>query len=86
MAGPEQEGRKDEPYGGGHLCRGGLKPLTPLHEVPEPEHTKGYLTVKALPATEPHKSVIDVQRQQRIPLATVAQEIGDRHSYDLFES
>ena len=48
-----------------------MKPLTPLHEVPEPEHTKVCLTVEALPATEPHESVIDVQRQHRIPRAAI---------------
>jgi hypothetical protein len=55
-------------------------------EGPEPKHTKVCLTVKALPATEPHKSVIDVQRQHRMPLAAVAWEMGDRHTYDRFES
>ena len=57
-----------------------LRPLTPLHEVPEPAHTKVCLTLEALPATESHESVIDVQRQHRIPLAAaVAQEMGDRY-------
>jgi len=66
---------------------GVLKPLTPLYEVPEPEYTKVCLTVEALPVTEPHESVIDVQRQHRSPLAAaVAREISDRHEYDLFES
>jgi hypothetical protein len=53
----------------------------------EPGHTKVCLMVEALPTTELHESVIDVQRQHWSPLAVmVAQEIGDRHEYDLFES
>jgi hypothetical protein len=53
----------------------------------EARHTKACLTVEALPTTEPHERVIDVQRQHWSPLAVmVAQEIGDRHEYDLFES
>ena len=39
---------------------GVLKSRTPLHKMPEPEHTKVCLTVEALPATEPQESVIDV--------------------------
>jgi hypothetical protein len=53
----------------------------------EPGHAKVCLTLEALPTTEPYESVIDVQRQHWSPLAVVvAQEIGDRHEYDLFES
>ena len=53
----------------------------------EPGPTKVCLTVEALPTTEPHESVIDMQCQYWSPLAVVvAQEIGDRHEYDLFES
>ena len=51
------------------------------------EHTKVRFTIKTLPATEPRESVIDVQRQYWSPLvAVVAQEVGDRHAYNLFES
>ena len=64
---------------------GVLKPLTPLPEVPE--HTKVLLRVEVLPITASRDSVIDQQRQHRIPLdATVARAIGDSHEYDLFES
>ena len=37
----------------------------------EPRHTKVCLTVEVLPTTEPHESVIDVQRQHWSPLAVV---------------
>ena len=64
---------------------GVLKPLTPLPELPE--HTKVRITVEALPITVPQSSIIDEQRQHRIPLdAAVARDLGDRHEYDLFES
>src|SRR5262249_20900139 len=46
----------------------------------EPGHTKVCLKVEALPTTESHESVIDMQCQYWSPLAVpVAQEIGDCH-------
>ena len=81
MARPERDGRQDAHSARGHLCREGLKPLTSVYEVPEPEYTKVCLTVEALLTTEPHESVIDVQRKHRIPLAVMgAQETGDCHA------
>jgi predicted DNA-binding antitoxin AbrB/MazE fold protein len=62
-----------------------LKPLVPLPDLPE--HTKVRITVEAIVGTEPHGSVIDTQRQNRLRLDTqVARDIGDSHEYDLLES
>ena len=53
MAGSEQDGRKDAHDPGSLYAVGVLKPLTPVHEVSEPEYTKVCLTVEALPTTNP---------------------------------
>jgi hypothetical protein len=37
-----------------------LKPITPLHKVPEIGHPKVCFMVKALPVTAPHENVSDV--------------------------
>lgn len=64
---------------------GVLKPLSPLPELPE--HTKVRITVEAIAGLEPQGSVIDEQRQRRLPLnAHTARAIGDGHEYDTFES
>jgi predicted DNA-binding antitoxin AbrB/MazE fold protein len=64
---------------------GVLKPLTPLPELPD--HTKVRITVEVIAGLEPQGSVIDAQRQHRLPLnARVARAIGDGHEYDTLES
>jgi predicted DNA-binding antitoxin AbrB/MazE fold protein len=64
---------------------GVFKPLTPLPELPE--HTRVRITVEAIAGLEPQGSVIDEQRQHRLPLNThLARAIGDGHEYDTLES
>ena len=64
---------------------GMLKPLAPLPGLSE--HTKVWITVEVIADTEPHGSVIDAQRKNRLHLnAQVARDIGDSHEYDLLES
>jgi len=65
---PEQEGRMSLTVEAIYAV-GLLKPFPPLHEIPESEHTKVCLKVEALPATEPHESIIAVQRQHWSPPA-----------------